>query len=254
MSQKTAAGVSFTTEGTLKDKTSAGSLTAKFQPFDGITVNKAKIATSGRLTGECTLDDAFDGASVTVTLEDGAGKVPSGKIALKLDKKSFALDSTVDVTEGPSLSSQVSYAYEKFTVGASATLNTNFDDKEGSPAVSDFGAGLKYDGGDFSVAVLGAKKFNALTLGVHHKYSASTTVAGQVDIDRKKNTNAITLGALRKVDAETTFQGKVNSCGVVSGNYIQVLRPDVKLIASAQLNAKDFNAGGHKFGLSLILG
>ncbi len=54
-------------------------------------------------------------------------------------------------------------------------------------------------------------------------------------------------------DNDTSFQAKVDSNANLSFNYIQQINSSVKLGASVSLDAKDFAADTHSFGLSLTL-
>ena len=69
-----------------------------------------------------------------------------------------------------------------------------------------------------------------------------------------KKVKALTVGATYRANSETSYAGKVNSDGIVSANVIQIINPTVKLIASAQVDARNFAGDSHKFGLQLILG
>ena len=68
LKSKTTNGVELTSELTMKPKAVSAKLTSKFQPFDGITVDKLSVTTSGRFISEATLHNAMDGMSLKVCI------------------------------------------------------------------------------------------------------------------------------------------------------------------------------------------
>ena len=131
--------------------------------------------------------------------------------------------------------------------------NTMFDDK-GSPTLEDYNALLGYSEGDYVVSLKSAKKLSAFSLGVHYDHDLKTKVAVQVDLAPKSGAKTITAGGSYVVDSETTVQGKVDSNAIVSANLIQKVSKQVKVVASAQVDSRNFAADSHKFGLQLVLG
>merc|ERR1712166_609273 len=113
--------------------------------------------------------------------------------------------------------------------------NTQFDSKS-SPSLEDYSAGLSYGTSDMTASFSAAKKLSSFTAAVHHKVSSDLNVAAVVGISDK----SITVGAKKKLAGGAAAQGKVDSNGVVSANWIQVLSPGVKLITSASVDAKNF--------------
>jgi len=249
---KTANGIEVTVENVLGSKGVAGKLTAKCSPFDGVKVEKAGVKTDGRLFGEFKLVNALEGAVFTLKAEDGAGKAPAGEFAVNYQTGSLNMDASVDVVNGPSMSGAATFAYDSFVLGGEVKYNTDFDG-EGSASVTDFNGALAYSTSDFSAALKTSNKASVYGLSIHHNVNRSTQVATQFDFCNS-GTKSLTVGGIYKWDSETKFQGKLNSSGVVSANWIQALRPQVKLISSAQVNARDFSGDSHKFGMSLILG
>jgi len=246
---KTSNGVEFTVENVMSSKGVAGKLTTKCAPFDGIKVEKAGVKTNGRLFGEFKLVNAVKGAEFTLKAEDGAGKSPAGEFAVNYASGSLNLDASVDVVNGPTVYGAGTFGYDNFTLGGEVKYNTGSDGDSGAE-VSDFNGALSYSGRDYSVALTTSNKASAYGLSYHHNVSSGVQVAAKADVSAK----SLAVGGIYNWDSETKFQGKFDSNGVVSANWIQVLRPKVKLISSAQVNAKDFSGDSHKFGMSLILG
>jgi len=97
-------------------------------------------------------------------------------------------------------------------------------------------------------------KFSEVCLSVYHDVSPVAQVAAQVNLGIKGDVKELALGGLYSLDADSKVQGKVDAKGLFSANYIQIIRPGVKGIASVQVDALNFAGDSHKFGLSLILG
>lgn len=240
LTTKTAAGVSITTEGVLKGKGCSGKLTSKFKPMDGISVDKACVTTAGRFIAEASLNNALKGAVFTLKCEDGADKPPAGSLEVNYANDSLNLSIGADVVNGPTLSTEASVAYNAFTLGGSLKY---------SSALDDYAAGISYSTSDMTASVTAAKKLSSVTAAVHHKVNSDLVVAAVVGINAK----SITVGAKKNLSGGAAAQGKVDSNGIVSANWIQVLSPGVKLITSAAVDAKNFAGDSHKFGLTLVL-
>lgn len=252
---KTANGVQFTTEGTLiPNKATSGKLTAKFKPFEGISVDKLCVTTAGRFQLEATLENALEGASFTVNAEDGANKAPAGAVSMKYANDSFTLNSSVDIVDGPTLYSAGTFGFEGFVLGGEVKYNTQFDDKDAVPSLKDYNAALAYTGPDYTVSLNTKKKASEYNLAVHHAVSKDVQVASTFSLAPSSGNKLLTLGGIYTIDRDTKFTGKVDSNGLVSSNFIQTVRPAVKLIASAQVDAKNLESNSHKFGLQLVLG
>ena len=95
--------------------------------------------------------------------------------------------------------------------------------------------------------------FKQLNLSVRHQVDNDTTVAVQASYNMGNQKKGLTLGGSWALDNDTTFQAKVDSNANLSFNYIQQINRSVKLGASIGLDAKDFAADTHSFGLSLTI-
>lgn len=253
ISTKTANGVAFTTEGTLKGaKGVNGKLTAKFSPFENIAIKKLSVSTQGRFQTEASLNNAVEGVTFTVKAEEGADAPPAGELVVDYKNQNVTVNSSVDVCDvnGPTLYGASTFAYEKFLVGGEVRYSTGFDSSDSSPSVVDYNACLAYNGGDFTAAVTTKKKASNVTLSVHQKYSGNVELASQYNHSSK----LLTVGGTYTKDKSTKFQGKMDSKGIVSANAIQVVAAGVKMIHSVELDAKNLSGDSHKFGVQLILG
>lgn len=246
----TGTGLELTTEGTMKPKSVDGKLTAFFKPFQGITVNKLSVTTAGRLITEATLDDAMEGMSLTVKAEDGAELPPAGELCVNYKTDNLNLDASVEVVDGPTLYGAASFLYEGFVLGGEIKYNTLYDDKDGKSSLEDYNGALAYMGPDYTASVYTKKKASELHVGIHHAVNKDAEIATSYSHASK----LLTVGGIYKLDKQTKLQGKIDSTGIVSMNAIQQVQPKVKLIFSAQVDAKNFVADSHKFGMQLVLG
>lgn len=251
---KTANGVAITVENVLAASSVSGKLTTKFKPFDGIQVNKFGVKTNGRVFVDATLDNALAGAEFTVKAEDGAGKAPSGSLSMNYSADSFKVDTNLDFVKGPTLYAAGTFGYDGFVLGGEVKYNTEFDDSDSGAKLEDYNGSLSYVGDDFTASLSTSSKASVYGVSIHHNVSSSTKVATQFDFNSADAGKVLTLGGITTVDSETKVQGKIDSNGIVSANWIQTVRPQVQVIASAQLDAKNFNGDSHKFGLQLVLG
>jgi len=250
----TANKIELTTEGILGGKGATGSMAAKFSPADGITVDKLSVNTAGRLVAEASLNNAIDGGKFVVTAEDGGNKAPAGTFAIKYGMDNLAMETKVDVVEGPTLYSCATLGYDSFVFGGEVKYHTQYDDKNASPGVVDYNFGVHYKAPDFTAALKTKKKASVMDISMHHDVCKSTAVASSFVYDTKKNSKSLSVGGTYKLDSSTSFLGTVDSNATATMMVTQKVTPAVKLIASAQVDAKNLTADSHKFGLSLIMG
>lgn len=255
LTTKSAAGITFTTEGTLKPKKLDGKLTAKWSPADGLFVDKLSISSEGRLVGEATLKNAVKNTDLVCKVADGANESPSGELEVKYTHDKFTADLGIDVVNGPTVSlSGSALIAAGFTLGGSLKLNTKLDDSNGSPDLKDYGAALSYVNKDVTLAVTTKDKLKEVQVSVYNDFSKETQLGVQCNFLSKGELKSMHVGALYQIDANTKLQTKVDNKGQVSANYIVALTPTAKGIASIQADALNFAGDNHKLGLSLILG
>jgi hypothetical protein len=247
-------GVKYTAEGIMKPKGTAGTLSAKFQPFKNVQVEKLAVGVDGRFKGEISMvDDLFKGAKLIVKAEDGGGRNNSGEAVIEFAKDSLRLDTSVNVTDGPILSGAATYEHKGVTGGFEVKYNTMLEEK-GVASFEDFNGVVAYNARDYSVALKSKKKASIFNFTLLHDVNPTSTLAAEFEMNPKSGAKMLTVGGQHILDSETTVQGKINSDAIVSANLIQKVRPQVKLVFSAQIDARNFAADSHKFGMQLILG
>lgn len=256
LTTKSAAGVTFTTEGTLKPKKLDGKLTAKWSPAEGLLVDKLSISSDGRLVGEATLKNALKNTDLVCKVQDGAGDAPAGELEVKYTHEKFTCDLGVDVVNGPtiSLSGSAGVGTTGLTVGGSLKLDTKLDEANGSPDLKDYNAAVSYVQRDVTCVLSTKDKLKEISLAVYNDVSKDTQLAAQCNFLCKGELKSMHVGAIYQIDNDTKLQTKVDNKGIVSANYIVAFRPGCKGIASVQVDSLNFAGDAHKLGLSLILG
>lgn len=260
LTTKSTSGITFTTEGVLTPKKVDGKFSAKFVPVEGVSVDKLQITSAGRIVAEGTLKGYVKGTDFIVKVQDGAGKPPNGELEIKYSAPKFTVDTVVDVVQGPSLAVSGTVApVDKWVLGGTVKYNTNYDQKK-DPVVEDYGFALSHLAGDATVTLATKKKLTQFQGSVHVDVNKDTQVAVQCDASLSKDGKlgglsnvTLTLGGIVNLDADKV-QAKIDSNGLVSANYHVNIRPGLKGIASAQLDALNFVGDSHKLGLALVLG
>jgi len=256
LTTKSAAGVTFTTEGTLKPKKLDGKLTAKWSPADGLLVDKLSISSEGRLAGEATLKNALKNTDLVCKVQDGAGEAPAGELEVKYTHDMFTCDVGVDVVNGPtiSVSGSATVGSTGLTFGGSLKLDTKLDEANGAPELKDYSAALSYVQRDVTTVVSTKDKLKEVTVAVYNDLSKETQLGVQCNFLSKGELKSMHVGGIYQIDADTKLQAKVDNKGIVSANYILAFRPGCKGIASVQVDSLNFAGDAHKLGLSMILG
>lgn len=248
---KTANGFELTSEGTMKSSNNSvgGKLTSKFSLNNGITINKLGVTHQGRFFADASYNNVIDGLSLSTVVEDGGKIPPVGELGINYKHDLFTLTTKIDAMNGPTLKESLSTQYEQFSVGGELKYNTGLDNKADA-SLKDYNVGVAYKDGDLCVAATTKSKMSELHVGVHHNLSKAIQIGATYQHGQSK---FLAFGAQYKLDKVTTFQGKLNSQGLFSINAHQKISPNMKLIASTQVNATNLAADSHKFGLQLQL-
>lgn len=218
-------------------------------------IDKACVTSAGRVIGEITVKDVA-GVDCLVRVQDGAGKKGQGELELRAAKEKFTFDTIFDVVN-PTIAAQATVKVsDKVTAGASAKFDTKYDDDKSPMQFTDYDVALAYKQVDLTAVLQTKSKFSELQLSVFHDVSNTAQVAAQCNFKSKGDAKEVSMvgGAIYAIDNDSKLQVKLDSKGLASANYIQVIKPGVKGIASVQLDTLNFAGDSHQFGLSLILG
>ncbi len=220
--------------------------------MDNFSVDKLQTTTAGRLLIETSIKDLVPNLKLGFKVEEGLPGTgnPKGSINATYNHELVTVYSEVDVADGPTLYESVSAEYQGALVGAEIKYNIN--PKESG--LVDAGAVVGYKTSDFTATLQASKKGKNVSFSLHQIINPETALAVLVDAKTEGKLDALTIGGTYKLDKETSFAGKVNSKGEVTASYSQIIKPGVKLVASASVDTKNFAGEDHKFGLQLIVG
>lgn len=251
---KHSGGVTFTQE-TLVGKSFDAKLTAKFAVMDGVSVEKATISNSGRFQGEMTVKFPAQNTDVVLKMEEGGGKEGAGSFEFKHSQNKFTFDNGFDVAS-TALTTSGSFAVnDQLVVGGSVKVDTRIDAGFKGAALKDFGVSAVFTDKGKQVSLVTKEKLQNATLSLHGDLDKKTVGAAQVTVKNFDFGGAsLALGAIYSIDDEQKIQAKVDNKGVISANYILQLRPQIKGILSAQVDAKNAASDTSKFGVSMIIG
>lgn len=251
LTSRTPTGVEFTVNGVGNNDTGrvASSLETKYdiKPH-GITL-KQKWNTDNILTGEITAQDyGIRGlkAGLSATIAPQSGK-RTGKLICGYKSLFFNLNGNVDFDyAGAVFNGSGVFGHLGWLTG----LQVAFDPMKNKLSKSNFAIGYQCpdfhvtghleDGQEFNCSIF--QKLNEdLETGINVAWSSNSNVA------------KFGLGCHHRLDKDSAIRAKVNSASQVGIAFIHRLRPGIDLTLSAMMDAKNFNQGGHKYGIGLNL-
>jgi len=243
----TASGVGFTTSGSSNLETGkvAGSLESKYALKDlGASLSQT-WTTDNVLNSEISVEDKLlKGLKLTLetSFAPASGKT-SGVIKSAFKQPHLATNVDVDLA-GPTVHGAAVLGYEGFVGG----YQLAFDAASRKLTKSNFAFG--YRAADFQVhtAVNDGSEFVG---SLYQKLSGNLETGVSLSWTNGSNATSFALASKLAVDADTTLAAKINNGGQLGVSYAQNLRPGVKVTLSSLIDAKNFNAGGHKLGLGL---
>jgi len=247
-------GTVITSEGTLKNKGgTSGKVGVAFDVM-GINIKKLEVNTDGRFTAEASLK-ATPALNTTVKVSEGGDAAPAADVSLEYANEQLAASLVCDVTDpaGPTLHGQASVGVAvpnstaRLVIGAETKYATGLDSSS-TPSVADYNVGAALEHGDLVASFHTKKKLSQPTFSVHHRRSTTMSLAAQYAHASK----LVTVGSTFQVDPLVKVQGKIDSNAIVSANVHHTVSSNLKVIASASVDAKNFAGDSHKFGLQLI--
>lgn len=249
---KSASGIEFTVNGSSNHDTKkfVGNLETKYTWSKyGITFNE-KWNTDNTLATEVTVEDqllkglklSFDTQFVPQT-----GK-KSGKIKTEYKRDYVRTNLDVDFNfAGPTVFGAVVFGYRGWLAGYQVALDTAKTAKS-LLSQSNFAIGYTKDDLTLHTAVKDNTEFSG---SVYHKVNSKLETGVQVDWTVGSNDTKFALGAKYLPDKDTTFRAKLNNASQIALSYQQKIREGVTVTLSTQIEGKNFNDGGHKFGLGV---
>jgi hypothetical protein len=246
---KTDSGVEFTTNGNSNHDSGKvnGSIETKYKWKEyGMTFSE-KWNTDNTLGTEVTVEDqmlqglklAFD-ASFAPQTGKKTGKIKS---AYKQDYVHGNCDVDFDFA-GPTVHGALTLGYNGFLAG----YQMAFDTAKSRLSRNNFAVG--YKAGDFTLhtAVNEGTEFAG---SVYQKVNKNLDMGVQLTWNTGSSNTRFGIAAKYTPDNLTTFRAKVNNNSQLGLSFQHKLKDGVNMTLSSLVEAKNFNAGGHKVGLGL---
>jgi len=248
---KTPTGIEFSTAGHSNQENGKvfGSLEAKYKISDyGLTVTE-KWNTDNTLFSEAAVQDQLvKGLKLSLegTFAPQTGS-KNGKFKVAYGQENVKIDSDVNIDlAGPLVNASTVIGYEGWLAG----YKTAFDSQKSAITTNNFALG--YTAKDFVLhtSVNDGQEFSG---SVFQKCNDKLNCGVQLSWTSGSNATKFGIGAVYSLDKDASVRAKVNNQSQVGLGYQQKLRDGITLTLSTLIDAKNFNAGGHKIGCALEL-
>lgn len=258
-------GLEVLVEGELTPRGAQGSISASTKtPRALFNLDKLRLKTDGRLAGDASYilsNDPEVDSRLYVAFEDGRqepGKPLKsfGKAGSKLKSRSFDLDASIDVVNGPTLRAAALYqnAKSNLSFGVEAQVNTHWEEKQSMSVGSeleDLNMAVAYTTPQWSLSGRTTERARSITLAYLHHIAPNFLVGSQLHYGLDSPVQTLKLGVNWDVDNLTTVKGKVDSAAIVSASFKRQLADYAKLTICATVDAQNLSADSHKFGIGL---
>jgi len=244
---KTNTGVEFTTGGNSNLETGkvAGNLETKYQVKDlGMTLTEKWTTDNSLNTTVDVVDKLVPGLKVSLDTKFAPGTgAKSG--SLKTEYKHDAAMVTADMDLALSAINASAVVGQK---GWLAGYQTCFDLSKSAVTKSNFGLG--YSTSDM---VLHTSLTNGADFGgsVFQKLSPNLETGVTLGWSSANTATKFGIGAKYVLDDGAVVRAKINNSSEIGLGYQQKLRDGVTVTLSTLVNGANFNAGGHKIGVTL---
>lgn len=246
---KTGSGIEFTTKGSSSHDTGKidGSLETKYkQPKHGLTFTE-KWTTDNNLSTEVAIEDQIaTGLKLTLctSFSPNTGKkAGTAKVAYKRDYINTNLNTDFDFA-GPTLNGSTVLGYEGWQAGYQFGFDTS------KSALTKNNVALGYCGADFQL-LFNVNDTSEFGGSIYQSVNSKLATAIQLSWSAGQKNTRFGAAAKYSIDSDASLSTKVNNAGQVGFGYSHNLRKGVKLTLSSLIDAKNFNAGGHKLGFGL---
>jgi voltage-dependent anion channel protein 2 len=248
---KTQSGIEFNTAGhsTQESGKVFGSLETKYKVKNyGLTLTEQWTTDNTLFTEIAVQDQLVEGLKLAFqgTFAPQSGdKTGKFKLAYGHDNVKVDADMNVDLS-GPLVNASGVLGYEGWLAG----YQTAFNSRQSKLVKNNFALG--YSTKDFIVhtAVNNGEEFVG---SIFQRCSDKLDSALQLSWSSGGNNTKLGIGAKYMLEEDVFLRAKVNNDSQVGIGYQQKLRDGITLNLSALIDAKNFNAGGHKLGAALEL-
>lgn len=226
------------------------------KPGSFLNLEKLRIKSDGRIFAEASLKPNST-VRFTVSAEDGRvepGKPLQslGRLGCEVNSNHFTGTADIDVVNGPLIRLSAMYKHNvNMSIGGEAQLNSHFDDKDLSSEVSDVSIGFSSTGLNWNFFGKTLDSFGAIRLGYLHTVSPNLSVGSQLDYKLKSNAQKITFGTKFKLESDSIIKAKLDSNAIITTSFVHSLSKHVKMTLCGEVNAHEWSADSHKFGVGL---
>lgn len=246
---KTASGIEFTTKGSSSDETGkiSGSIETKYKKSEhGLTFTE-KWSTDNTVATEVAIEDQIaTGLKMTLctSYSPNSGKKSGAlKTAYKRDYINMNLDTDFNFA-GPTLNGAAVLGYEGWLAGYQFGFDT------AKSQLTKNNVALGYNGTDFQL-LFNVNDSTEFKGSLYQSVSSKLSTAVQLSWPAGQNNTSFGVAAKYAVDSDSSISTKINNSGQIGAGYSHNLRQGVKLTLSSLVDAKNFDAGGHKLGLGI---
>lgn len=185
------------------------------------------------------------GYSCTFSPQTGS-KTGKLKTTYKHENVSTTADFDLSLSAGPLIHATAVMGYQGWLAG----YQGSFDTQRNKLTKNNFALGFTASDFALHTAVENGREFNS---SIYHKVRPD--LEGGINLAWNSGNNVTQFGIAAKynLDNNASIRAKVNSHLQVGLGYQQELREGVTLTLSTSIDGKNFNTGGHKYGIALDL-
>lgn len=243
-------GVAFTAKGKSAQDSGkiSGNLESKYTDKGlGLTVTQG-WTTANEISTKLEVNDVFTPGLKTEISNSAlpVAKDIKTKLGLTFSQPSIFARANLDVFSGPKFTGDVTVGHNGFLAGG------EFGYDIGKGSLSKYSAALGYAAPIYTIALTGTENLSVFSASYYHRVQAVTEVGAKATWSKLVTSDVqVEFGAKHRLDASSFAKAKVNSQGVATLAYSQVLRPGVTLGLGMSVDTQRLNEPLHKFGWSL---
>eukprot|EP00743_Colponemidia_sp_Colp-15_P000094 GILK01000109.1.p1 GENE.GILK01000109.1~~GILK01000109.1.p1 ORF type:complete len:288 (-),score=48.99 GILK01000109.1:270-1133(-) len=248
---KTSNGLEYVAGGNIThSKAVVGNLQTKYKHgLSGLSLD-VKGATDGKQTLEVKLADKVPGTTFIVGATQAPGKAAfEGSVGVEYKHDLARVKATVDLANGPTISTSLVSGRSGVLVGADASYNTE------KGQLTNYNGALGYNFGDnvflLQTKTVGDKMAGQLSASYFHLVNKGLRVGGDFGYTLHNNAKIFTLGTQYTLDPTSAVKAKVDSEGKVCVHFQNKINSGVTFGLSTQLDATNFSNDSTKLGFSL---
>jgi voltage-dependent anion channel protein 2 len=221
-----------------------GSLDFKYMiPDYGITLTE-KWNTDNTLGTEILCEDKLTkGLKMTLdsTFAPHLGK-RTGKIKVEHECDQVHLNTDMSLDVGPIINASAVFGRKGWLVG----YQTGYDTQNAKMTSSNIAFGRETSDYAIHTFINDSQEFGG---SLYHKVSPKLELAASLGWTAGEEMNRFGLAAKYNVQQDWTLRAKLNNTSQVALSMTHQLNPDLSLTMSTLMNLRQFQEGGHKFGI-----